>query len=64
MLGAAESGGPSEWPKAAPPPSGRGEGSEDAGTPTPMRPLFGNVYNEDEYDDEEEEERDALAFSK
>ena len=61
-MGAAESGGPPRWPKAAPP-SGRGEGSEDAaGTPTPMRPLFDNVYNED--DDEEEEERDALAFSK
>ena len=63
MLGSEESGGPSEWPKAVAP-SGRGEGSEDAGTPTPMRPLFGNVYNEDECDDEEEEERDALAFSK
>ena len=59
-MGSAESGGPPKWP----PPSKRGEGSEDAGTPTPMRPLFGNVYNEEEWDEEEEEGRDALAFSK
>ena len=59
-LAAAPRGRP-KWPAV---PSGREEGSEgaaDVGTPTPMMPLFDNVYNED---DDEEEEKDVFAFSK
>ena len=58
---AAAPGNRSKWPTVL---SGREEGSEiatDAGTPTPMMPLFDNVYNEDE---DEEEDKDVFAFSK
>ena len=60
-MAAAAGGGRPKWP-TAPASSSREagpEGAADTGTPTPMMPLFDNVYNE-----EEEEEEDAFAFSK